>query len=112
MLRTFSQVEKSFALLSTRFIKVIWVLGNHELWTTSNDEVQLWGEAHCQKLVDVCGVLGVVTLEGPYPRWQTATGPVVIAPPFVLYDYTFRPAGTQRLAAVLPGVPNQGSEKA
>lgn len=78
---------------------MIWVPGNYELWTTPNDEMQLRGEARYQKLVDVCGVLGVVTLEGPYLRWQTATGPVVIAPPFVLYDYTFRPAGTQRLAA-------------
>ena len=73
---------------------MIWVPGNHELWTTPNDEVQLRGEARYQKLVDVCRALGVVTSEGPYPRWQTATGPVVIAPPFVLYDYTFRPAGT------------------
>ena len=37
----FSQVERSLALLAARFAKVIWVPGNHELWTTSNDEVQL-----------------------------------------------------------------------
>ena len=37
---------------------------------------------------------GVVTPEDPYPTWQTATAPVVIAPLFVLYDHTFRPAGT------------------
>lgn len=37
---------------------------------------------------------GVVTPEDPYPTWQTATGPVVIAPLFVLYDHTFHPAGS------------------
>ena len=68
--------------------------GNYELWTTPNDEMQLRGEARYQKLVDVCRALGVVTSEDPYPTWQTATVPVVIAPLFVLYDYTFRPAGT------------------
>ena len=73
---------------------MIWVPGNHELWTTPNDEVQLRGEARYQKLVDVCRALGVVTPEDPYPTWQTATAPVVIAPLFVLYDHTFRPAGT------------------
>ena len=52
------------------------------------------GEACYQKLVDVCRAPGVVTSEDPYPTWQTATVPVVIAPLFVLYDYTFRPAGT------------------
>lgn len=36
----------------------------------------------------------MVTSEDPYPTWQAATVPVVIAPLFVLYDYTFRPAGT------------------
>ena len=52
------------------------------------------GEACYQKLVDVCRALGVVTSEDPYPTWQTATVPVVVAPLFVLYDYAFRPAGT------------------
>ena len=56
----FSQVERSLALLAARFAKVIWVPGNHELWTTPNDEVQLRGEARYQKLVDVCRALVVV----------------------------------------------------
>ena len=36
----------------------------------------------------------VLTPEDPYPVWEDAAGPVTIAPLFLLYDYTFRPAGT------------------
>jgi hypothetical protein len=35
-----------------------------------------------------------MTPEDPYPVWHGAGGPVVIAPLFVLYDYSFRPDGT------------------
>ena len=76
----FSQVERALALLSARFAKAIWALGNLELWTMPNDEAQLRGEAGCQKLVDVYRAPGVATLEDAYPTWQTATGPVVVAP--------------------------------
>ena len=34
-----------------------------------------------------------ITPEDPYPVWDGAGGPVTIAPLFVLYDYTFLPAG-------------------
>ena len=57
----FSQVERALALLSARFAKAIWALGNLELWTMPNDEAQLRGEAGCQKLVDVYRAPGVAT---------------------------------------------------
>ncbi|MFE9660926.1 metallophosphoesterase [Streptomyces sp. NPDC005955] len=98
---TFEDVVWALRILSERFAKVIWTPGNHELWTPPNDPVQLRGEERYRHLVDTLRGLGVVTPEDPYEVWQGATGPVAIAPLFVLYDYTFRPAGTFTKAGAL-----------
>lgn len=86
-------MERALALLSERFAKVVWVPGNHELWTHPSDPVQLRGEARYLHLVDLCRSLGVITPEDPYPVWEGADGPVTVAPLFLLYDYTFRAPG-------------------
>lgn len=41
----------------------------------------------------MCRELGVTTPEDPYPVWEGAGGPAVVAPLFLLYDYSFLPAG-------------------
>ncbi|KOU47985.1 metallophosphoesterase [Streptomyces sp. WM4235] len=87
--------EDTLRLLSDRFAKVIWAPGNHELWTTAADPVQLRGQARYDHLVAICRRLGVITPEDPYPVWEGAGGPVAVAPLFLLYDYTFRPAGAR-----------------
>ncbi len=48
----------------------------------------------------MCRRLGVLTPEDPYPVWAAGPrgGPVVIAPLFLLYDYTFRPDGANTKA--------------
>ncbi|MFE7285958.1 metallophosphoesterase family protein [Streptomyces noursei] len=79
--------------LSERFAKVVWVPGNHELWTPAKDPVQLRGVARYEHLVEVCRELGVITPEDPYPVWEGAGGPVALAPLFLLYDYSFRMPG-------------------
>ncbi|UUU36189.1 metallophosphoesterase [Streptomyces sp. CA-210063] len=89
-----ADIEHALGLLSRRFAKVIWVPGNHELWTVDDDTLRLRGEARYRHLVDLCRGLGVVTPEDPYPVWRGPGGPVVVAPLFLLYDYTFRPEGT------------------
>ncbi|WP_406315840.1 metallophosphoesterase [Streptosporangium sp. NBC_01639] len=88
-----ADVEWALRLLSERFAKVVWVPGNHELWTHPGDPVQLRGEERYRHLVKLCGDLGVVTPEDPYPVWDGPGGPVTVAPLFVLYDYTFRMPG-------------------
>lgn len=80
--------------LRDRFAKVIWVPGNHELWTRTKDPVALRGVERYDHLVRACRELGVLTPEDPFPVWEGAGGPATIAPLFLLYDYTFRPAGT------------------
>lgn len=88
--------------LRSRFAKVIWVPGNHELWTTAKDPVQIYGAARYEYLVDMCRELDVITPEDPYPVWEAEDGPVTLVPMFLLYDYSFLPEGaitkTQGLA--------------
>jgi 3',5'-cyclic AMP phosphodiesterase CpdA len=86
-------IEWALRLLAERFARVIWVPGNHELWTHPKDPVQLRGEERYRHLVSLARSLGVVTPEDPYPVWDGPGGPAVIAPLFVLYDYSFRPDG-------------------
>jgi 3',5'-cyclic AMP phosphodiesterase CpdA len=90
----FADIEWALGTLSRRFATVVWVPGNHELWTHPRDEVQLRGEERYAHLVRLCRSLGVLTPEDPYPVWPGVGGPVTIAPLFLLYDYTFRPPGT------------------
>ncbi len=84
-----ADIEWALALLARRFEKVVWVPGNHELWTTPSDPVKLRGEARYRHIVDRCRDLGIATPEDPYPVWRGPGGPAVVAPLFVLYDYSF-----------------------
>ena len=91
---TEAQVAHAFRLLGERFAKLIWVPGNHELWTTSDapgapDAAS--GEARYSAMVALARSFGVVTPEDPYPIWPGSDRPIVVAPLFLLYDYTFRP---------------------
>lgn len=90
---TEEHLEIALSAFSRRFARVIWVPGNHELWTTrgKRGEPDLSGQAKYQRLVDLCHRYGALTPEDPYPRWLGEGGPKVIAPVFVLYDYSFRP---------------------
>ncbi len=93
-----ADVEAVLAALTERFARVIWVPGNHELWTHRRDPLRLRGEERYQHLVQACRRLGVVTPEDAYPVWPGAGGPVVIVPLFLLYDYSFRPDGADTAA--------------
>ncbi|XVQ89308.1 metallophosphoesterase family protein [Microbispora siamensis] len=92
---TLADFEWAMRLLSERWARVVWAPGNHELWTHPSDPVTLRGDARYRRLVEVCRSLEVTTPEDPYPVWEGAGGPVVIAPLFVLYDYTFRTPGVR-----------------
>ena len=96
------RVESVLATLTelrARFEVVIWTPGNHELWTRARngrtEQVeQLRGVARYDELVRRCREIGVLTPEDEYPVWRGPGGPVVVAPLFLLYDYSFLPAGT------------------
>jgi 3',5'-cyclic AMP phosphodiesterase CpdA len=96
-----ADIEWALGTLSERFATVVWVPGNHELWTHPADPVLLRGEQRYLHLVQVCRRLGVITPEDTYPIWKGADGPAVIVPLFLLYDYSFRPADATTKAAGL-----------
>ncbi|MFM9034728.1 MAG: metallophosphoesterase family protein, partial [Mycobacterium sp.] len=81
-------IRWSLDLLRRRFAKVIWVPGNHELWTTGKDPMQVFGRARYDHLVQMCDQMDIVTPEHPYPVWTGPGGPATVVPMFVLYDYT------------------------
>jgi 3',5'-cyclic AMP phosphodiesterase CpdA len=87
---TLTDVGWALGTLRERFARVVWAPGNHELWTPPGDPVRLRGQERYDALVRMCRALGIDTPEDPYPVWN---GEVVIAPLFLLYDYTFQPPG-------------------
>lgn len=97
-------LELAWSVLATRFAKVIWTPGNHELWSTNENAVPLRGVAKYDALVELCRLHGVLTPEDPYPLWPGPTGavsgPVRIAPIFTLFDYSFRPDDVAEADAV------------
>jgi 3',5'-cyclic AMP phosphodiesterase CpdA len=94
----FDDVEWALRTLSEQFTTVVWVPGNHELWTHPQDAIQVRGEERYQRLVELCRSMGVLTPEDQFPVWDGQGGPATVAPLFLLYDYTFRPAGTSTKA--------------
>lgn len=73
--------------LVQRYAKVIWVPGNHELFSRTTDRYQ--GRAKYDELVIALRRIGVTTPEDEYPVF----GETTIVPLFTLYDYSFRGPG-------------------
>ncbi len=92
------QLELALETLGPRFAHLLWVPGNHDLWTRPTSltgKPRLAGEPLYRRLVEICREHGVTTPEDPYPIFPGAHGtddrPIRIAPLFLLYDYTFVP---------------------
>ena len=77
--------------LNPRFRRLVWVPGNHDLWTTSPGSLR--GDAKYSALVALCRAHGVLTPEDPYELFHDGARSYLIAPLFTLYDYSFGPAG-------------------
>ncbi len=86
---TIEDVEWTLDQLKQRFATVVWVPGNHDLWTPPDESLKLRGEPRYRHLVEMCRRTGTITPEDDYPIWEGADGPMTIAPLFLLYDYTF-----------------------
>ncbi len=94
----FDRFEEGLVLLNERFAKVIWVPGNHDLWTVPGPSGR--GVRKYEALVEIARKLGVVTPEDPYPIWPGDGEPCAIVPAMLLYDYSFRPPNVP-LASVI-----------
>ena len=92
----FRHLDRCFETLNGKFRQLVWVPGNHELWTRPGCAGGLRGVALYDRLVAIARDHGVVTPEDPYPIVPHPTGDVLIAPLFLLYDYSFRPADVRR----------------
>ena len=77
--------------LRPRFARVIWTVGNHDLWTPESLADERRGVAHYQRLVDMCRTYDVLTPEDPFIVWPGDGPRTAIVPVFGLYDYSFRP---------------------
>jgi 3',5'-cyclic AMP phosphodiesterase CpdA len=92
-----SAVIDTLSMLRERFARVVWVPGNHELWTPPTDTDQHRGAARYDELVARCRAIDVLTPEDDFAVWPYSTQPLTIAALFVLYDYSWR---TSELARV------------
>ena len=91
-----ARLERCFRRLTPKFRQVVWVPGNHELWTDPAENPRLRGVALYDRLVEIARARGVLTPEDPYPVVDLEDGPILIVPLFLLYDYSFRPRHVRR----------------
>lgn len=94
---TVAHLRFALSRLTSRFAQVLWVPGNHELWTlpssvVSSGELDVRGEEKYQRLIALCHDYGVLTPEDPYIIWPGEEEPFLLASLFLLYDYSFRPS--------------------
>ena len=90
------QLDWCFRQLTPKFRQIVWVPGNHELWTNPKATHGLRGVALYELLVQIARSHGVLTPEDPYPVVEHRAGSVLVAPLFLLYDYSFRPRHVRR----------------
>jgi len=91
---TAEQLRYALSILTRRFAQVIWTPGNHELWTlpsVTGSDHDLRGEEKYYELVSICRYYHVLTPEDPYVAWPGYGKSFLVAPLFLLYDYSFRP---------------------
>lgn len=91
---TEAHLHYALSVLAPRFRRLVWVPGNHDLWTLPSDSGALRGEAKYRRLVAICRSYGVLTPEDPYAELPNPEGEepgYLVAPLFLLYDYSFRP---------------------
>jgi hypothetical protein len=89
---TLEHFEFAFDVLSSRFQRLIWAPGNHDLWTArSRGGDILSGKDKYDCLVELCRSYDVLTPEDPYEVVVIAGQAIRLIPTFTLYDYSFRP---------------------
>jgi 3',5'-cyclic AMP phosphodiesterase CpdA len=87
-------------ILAPRFARLVWTVGNHDLWTPESVADERRGVAHYERLVEICRSHGVLTPEDPFVVWPGPGPRTAIVPVFGLYDYSFRPDHVSEADAV------------
>ena len=86
-------------VLTSRFAKVIWTPGNHDLWCPAGATDRTRGLARYEELVAICADRGVLTPEDPYVEFPGSEGTFIV-PMFLLFDYSFRPTDVEASRAL------------
>lgn len=81
-------VADTLDLLASRYCRVIYTPGNHELYSRSSERHR--GRQRYEILIRRCQDLGVLTPEDPFDRFAGHT----IVPMFTLYDHSWRTPDT------------------
>ena len=91
---TEAHLRWTLELLAPRWKQILWVPGNHELWTPPREEEQggLRGEARYLSQVELCRSYGVLTPEDPYITLPGRPD-LYLCPMMLLYDYSWGPEG-------------------
>ena len=97
---TEAHLKFALAILTQRFARVLWTPGNHDLWTVPSVADDRRGEVKYRRLVQICRDYNVLTPEDPYIPWPGDGPNYLLAPLFLLYDYTFRPDQVAAKAAL------------
>ena len=100
---TTEHLRYALSILTRRFAQLLWVPGNHDLWTIPSrfsEDTELRGEEKYRALVSICRDYGVLTPEDPYVLWPGEGIAALLAPLFLLYDYSFRPGDVPEEQAV------------
>jgi 3',5'-cyclic AMP phosphodiesterase CpdA len=88
---TTEHLKFALSILTLKFKQIVWVPGNHDLWTFPLNEFDAKGENKYLQLVEICQSFNVITPEDQYPKVFLHSQQYIIAPSFILYDYSFRP---------------------
>lgn len=88
---TTEHLKLAFSIASRCFDTVWWCPGNHELYTFPGRETDIRGEEKYQQCIEIAREYDILTPEDDFVVWEGEGDPVVIAPTFTLYDYSFRP---------------------
>jgi predicted phosphodiesterase len=88
---TVNELRFVLEALCPRFARVLWVPGNHELWTMPAESAR--APEKYEEFVALCQEYGVMTPEDPYELFSEGLVTHLIAPLFTLYDYSFCPEG-------------------
>lgn len=88
---TEENLEFALTILKQKFKEIIWVPGNHDLWTFPLNSYGLKGADKYKRLVSICHKYQVYTPEDEYPIIKIHKKPYCLAPIMTLYDYSFKP---------------------
>ncbi|ETS84888.1 hypothetical protein PFICI_02913 [Pestalotiopsis fici W106-1] len=98
-----AHLELAFTAAVRKFKQVWWCPGNHELYTMAL-KTTLRGEEKYAECVEIARNYGVWTPEDDFVEWRgggsSEDDAAIVAPIFTLYDYTFRPEGMDKDAAL------------